>query len=245
MLVKAGSDINQILITQYYSVVDEIERLTEVLSTLRIQESNVLSFSPVLRQIIANSERNATALPQGKRHSEVLKKFATALFICMGPLAYELLQRNLHQALPSLRTIQRIVHANYDAMNEGEFWFDGLATHIAKYNTTNIVTIGVDAICIICRVEYDSKTNRCVGFVLPLKNGLPEIDSFLATSFDAVERMFADHTIARYAYVYMAQPLDHNIPAFCLACFGTNNKFTAEHVLLRRQYIVKGEGYGL
>ena len=114
-------------------------------------------------------------------------------------------------------------------MNEGEFRFDGLAAHIAKYNTTNIVTIGEDATRIICRMEYDSKTNRCVGFVLPLKNRLPEIDSFLATSFDAVERMFADHTIARYAYVYMAQPLDHNIPAFCL---GTNNKFTAEHVLL-------------
>ena len=123
-------------------------------------------------------------------------------------MAYEFLQRNLHQALPSLRTIQRVVRANYDAMNEGEFSFDGLPTHIAKYNTTNIVTIGEDAICIICRVEYDSKTNRCVGFVLPLKNGLPEIDSFLATSFDAVERMFADHTIARYEYVYMAQPLD-------------------------------------
>ena len=39
--------------------------------------------------------------------------------------------------------------------------------------------------------------------------------------------------------VYMAQPMDHNIPAFCLACFGTDNKFTAEHVLLRWQYIIK------
>ena len=51
LLVIAGSDINQTLITQYYSVVDESERLTqnnEVLSTLRIQESNALSFSPVL-----------------------------------------------------------------------------------------------------------------------------------------------------------------------------------------------------
>ena len=37
----------------------------------------------------------------------------------------------------------------------------------------------------------------------------------------------------------MAQPLDCNIPAFCLACFGTNNKFTAEHVLLRWQRIYK------
>ena len=84
---------------------------------------------------------------------------------------------------------------------------------------------GEDATRIICRVAYDAKTNRCVGFVLPVNNGLFEVDSFLAISFDAIENMFAKHTAA---YVYMAQPLDNNIPPFCLACFGTNNKFTTE-----------------
>ena len=71
------------------------------------------------------------------------------------------------------------------------------------------------------------------------KEGLPEVDSFLAISFDAIENMFATQTPAKYAYIYMAQPLDCNIPAFCLAYFGTNNKFTAEHVLLRWQHIYK------
>ena len=28
----------------------------------------------------------------------------------------------------------------------------------------------------------------------------------------------------------MAQPLSQNVPAFCLACLGTDNKFTAEHI---------------
>ena len=49
--------------------------------------------------------------------------------------------------------------------------------------------------------------------------------------------MFATQTPAKYAYVYMAQPLHLNVPAFCLACFGTSNKFKAEHVLLRWQHI--------
>ena len=88
------------------------------------------------------------------------------------------------------------------------------------------MTIGEDATRIICSVEYDSKTNRCVGFVLPLKGGLPVLESFLAISFDAIQVMFGNHAISRYAYVYMVQPLDHNVPPFCLACFGTNNKFT-------------------
>ena len=45
--------------------------------------------------------------------------------------------------------------------------------------------------------------------------------------------MFQNHTKAKYAYVYMAQSLDQSIPAFCLACFGTDNRFIAEHVLMR------------
>ena len=35
----------------------------------------------------------------------------------------------------------------------------------------------------------------------------------------------------------MAQPLCQNVPAFCLACLGTDNKFTAEQVLKRWKYI--------
>ena len=173
LLVKAASDIKQTCTTQYYDIVDEIERLShtnEVLSVLQQRPSDQLPFSPVLKQIIVNAERNATALPQAKRHPEVLKKFATALLIYAGPLAYNFLQKNLHEALPSLRTVQRIVHAKFDAMNEEEFCFDGLAAHIAKHNTVGLVSIhGDDATCIICRVE-----------------------------FDAIEEMFTTQTVAKY-----------------------------------------------
>ena len=45
---------------------------------------------------------------------------------------------------------------------------------------------------------------------------------------------FQSGIIAKY---YMAQPLTQGVPAFCLACLGTDNKFTAEHILKRWQYI--------
>ena len=123
-------------------------------------------------------------------------------------------------------------------MNEGDFQFDDLVAHITQHKAPSIITIGEDATRIICRVEYDSETNRCVGFVLPLnKQGLPEIDSFLAVSFEAIEKMFSTSQMSKYAYVYMATPLQQNTPSFCLACFGTDNKFTFEHVLKRWQYI--------
>ena len=44
---------------------------TEVLSVLKRQCPEEMAFSPVLKQIIANAERNATALPEAKRHPEI------------------------------------------------------------------------------------------------------------------------------------------------------------------------------
>ena len=137
-----------------------------------------------------HAERNARVLPQGQRHSEVIKKF--------------------HCSLSSM-----LVH-----------WHLSLCKRICIKLYHLCGTIGEDATRVISRVEYDSQTDRCVGFVLPLsENGLPLIDSFLAVSFDVIKNMFAKHATAKYAYVFMAQPLAQNTPAFCLACFGTDNKF--------------------
>ena len=65
------------------------------------------------------------------------------------------------------------------------------------------------------------------------------VDSFLAVSFMAIENMFRQNSVAKYAYVYMAQPLCKNIPPFCLACLGNDNKFSTENVMARWRYISK------
>ena len=59
----------------------------------------------------------------------------------------------------------------------------------------------------------------------------------MTVSFPAMENMFRKVSVAKYAYVYMAQPLWQNVPPFCLACFGTDNKFCAEDLLPRWEYI--------
>ena len=146
------------------------------------------------------------------RHPEILKKFATALFIYAGPLAYEFIQQNMPEALPSLRTVQTTIHVEYKALDEGCFRFDDLLQHIKEHDAPNIVSIGEDATRVIARVDYNSKTDCCVGFVLPVdQDGLPRVDSFLAVSFEAIEKMFASAPLAKYAYVYMAQPLCHSL----------------------------------
>ncbi len=68
-------------------------------------------------------------------------------------------------------------------------------------------------------------------------NGLPLVDSFLAVSFKAMEDMFKSAATAKCAYVYIAQSLCLNAPYFSLACIGSDNKFTAQHVMLRYIYV--------
>jgi len=62
-------------------------------------------------------------------------------------------------------------------------------------------------------------------------------DSFLATSFEAMEASFKEGSVAKYAFVYMIQPLTIGVPAFCLACIGMDNKFNAELVIKCWHYI--------
>ena len=102
--------------------------------------------------------------------------------------------------MPSVRTVQRILCKEYKVLCEGEFRFDDLTAHLTQYNVPHIVTIGEDATRVRSRVEYDSETDRYVGFVLPVNQyGLPDDDSFLAISFEAIERMFSAHEISKYA----------------------------------------------
>ena len=141
--------------------------------------------------------------------------------------------------MPSLRTVQRIVHSEYKTINEGQFRFNELAEYIDLHNAPRLISVGEDATRVISRVEYDHETDRCVGFVLPLNDsGLPEVDSFLAVSFEAIEIMFSKHKMANYAYVYMAKPLALGVPAFCLACFGSDNKFTTPTIMTWWQHII-------
>ena len=253
-LLKAANDPSQSRITDYLQILNDIEKLLQTnikLSDLIQQYSKDLekgqsspainlsmSLTPILKQLILNAEKNSESLPHQRRHPEILKKFATALLIYAGPLSYEFIQSNMPEALPSLRTVQRFISKEYSSFTEGFFNFDGLLLHIKDHKTAKAISVGEDATRVVTRIDYDCETDRCVGFVLPLdSNGLPLVDSFLAVSYKGIEEMFHCTPKAKYAYVYMVQPLSLNAPPFCLACIGSDNKFTAQHVLLRWKYI--------
>ena len=191
-LALSDTDPNQCKITSYFEVVDQVSRiisenqmLTNLLFTSQNRDTDTLSINSstttLLSKLLTNIDNNTNKSLRSRRHNETIKKFATILYIYTGSMAYEFIHRNLPEALPSLRTVQSLIHSEYSHIEEGKFRFDELLEHLTKRNAPNIVAIAEDATRIIKKVEYDPTTNRCVGFVLPTDDdGLPKIDEYQA-----------------------------------------------------------------
>ena len=135
-----------------------------------------------------------------------------------GPMAYNFIHGNIPVAIPSLRSIQRILQADYFMLSEGKFQFDELVNHLKSYTAPPLVVISEDATCIISRVEYCSKANTLVGFALPCDNdGLPIANSFLATSVEAIEELLKHKLYANmHMCMYMAQSISKMFLHFVL-----------------------------
>ena len=169
-----------------------------------------------------------------------MKKFSLSVLLRIGSSGYELLHKNMPEALPSLSTVKQEAAKRYTPLIEGEFSFDQLVTHLEAYSASRVVSISEDATRVISRVEYDQTKDKLVGFVLPLdKDSLPLSGSFQATCLSAIEAMFENSKKASSAYVYMVQSLSPNTPPFCWCLIGTDNCFDANMVTSRWKYIVK------
>ncbi|KAK3930889.1 8-amino-7-oxononanoate synthase [Frankliniella fusca] len=101
------------------------------------------------------------------------------------------------------------------------------------------VHISEDGTSVNGRVQYDIKTNQLVGFVPKLINGLPVSNGFPATSATQMQSHFKENTVSKNAYIIMAQPLDMKSPAFCVAFYGTDNRFQHTDVLQRWHWMEK------
>lgn len=142
-------DPSRTVITDYYKTIDEVEKyarstpeLKNIFSFSTDQSSSQSSdsskrkdFSTFFRRIVDNAKKNVSKLPEFRRHSEVIKKFLTSILLYSGPMAHNLIQKNMENALSSLRTVQRTIRSEYYPLSEAQFQFDGLVSHLNKYNT--------------------------------------------------------------------------------------------------------------
>lgn len=192
----------------------------------------------LLLKMMEISERNAPRPKHGYRYDDQWKRFTVANRILSGPMAYKLQQSNLKGCYPSISTTNRYIHKSNHAIVEGELLVNDLKDYLTKKNQPMWVSLSEDGTRVENRLQYDSKTDQLVGYVLPLNgNGMPMSYSFKArTASEMLIHFMSNTQVANNVNTIMAKPLG-NAPAFCILLFGTH-KYVAQDIANRWNYVV-------
>lgn len=219
----------QIVQAQKYLHLHFVEDGTEV-------TTNVKSTNKLLQMLLDAAMTNCQHSKQKNIFNNTIKQFSLYLLYTGGRLLYETVYANMKNILPSISTLNRFVGKSSN-IDEGVFDYDGLLHFLEERDLPKVVWISEDGTRVTGKIEYDQKSNKLVGFVLPLKKGIPQTDSFIARSAKFIQDCFKNENKSNYAYIIMVQPLFSYAPSFCLAIFGTDNRFTANDVLYRWENI--------
>lgn len=245
--------VSQTLVTDYFSYVDEFERVINENNDLRqalssVQESYITkndqdpnfppnSLSHFLKELNLAAQNNMGKKKNNKFDNNLLQ-FCTYIYLTGGKMTYEILYSNLKSSIPSPSTVLKNIHGS-ERINESVIRFSELSEFLEARNLPKIIWISEDATGITGRIHYSSSTDTISGFVSPFDptTGYPAQNCFPATSAAQIQTYFMENNRANYAYATLAQcPVD-NAPFFCLNVFGTNNKFTYEDTLRRWNYL--------
>lgn len=197
-----------------------------------------------LSEMISCFNQNAERFSQGYRYTEDMKLYCAYTRMLSGRLAYETFKANTSHAVPSLRSVDRHIKQWESNATEGVVRSDELLQYLNHLKLPKIVALSEDATRFINRIQYDSRTNQLVGFVLPLgEDSMPIAGFNKARSAAEIEKCFYNRETgkekkrASYVNVVMAQPLVPGIPPFCLLLFGTDTKYKSDDIAKRWQFI--------
>lgn len=135
--------------------------------------------------------------------------------------------------------MQRLI-SKKERINEGSFYFDELIAHLNEWKSPLCINLHLDDTRIIHKIEYDSLTDRYVGFVLPLKDGLPICDAYIYGTYKEISEAYKNCPIAKYAHVIVAKPITVDTPSFVLSVLGTDSKYNSD-VISRRWAFIRNE----
>lgn len=87
-------------------------------------------------------------------------------------------------------------------------------------------------------MEYDTKAEKFIGFVLPTdKDSIPDSSTFSNLTAMQLVQSIKENSKSAYVYTVMGQPVRDGASPFCVCVFGTDNKFNAVDVKNRLEYI--------
>lgn len=199
-------------------------------------KNNLTTF---MKDLLVMSHKNSTKKDKGKRYDENIKSFSSYIFVLAGRGLYECLRQNL--SLPSVATVLNHISREKTTVKEGYLRIEELLTFIKDRNLSKNIWLSEDQTRVTSKVEYDSKTNQLVGFVLPLSSdtGMPILSSFPANNASDIVNSFNSSEISSLVNVIIAHPIEDGAPTFCLCLYGTSNRFTTADVLKRWKFIVE------
>jgi len=188
-----------------------------------------------LTSFLDNISNNLCRSKNTYRYNESVLRFAMSFYILSGKMAYEFVRINLPGALPALTTIQKLI-SNTDArVNEANFRFTPLVTHMNSLNTT-IAFASEDCTAVIKKISYDNLTNSFVGFVTPSNNGIPTDLHYQTDSFEQLREWFSTEERSPLLNIHMIQPITKmqiTPNPFLLCAFGTDNKYESVDIIRR------------
>lgn len=186
-----------------------------------------------LNKLQSAAKQNENRQTGGYRYDPEIKSIGLYLRLLTGPLAYETIQKNLDCSLPSLSSTNRYISLFGCQIVEGIVRSYELQQYLNDRKLPLVVCLSMDETRIEDEVQYDAKTNQIVGFTLPLNRttGLPIPCAYPARNVEEIMKHFSvENRISSNLNVVMAQPLAHNVPAFCLLAYGTDKRYNSTDV---------------
>lgn len=225
---------NKLLEENFHSICISLENHNSSLCLPQIAENG----GGLLSLLMNSAKNNASRAKTARRYDDTIKMFMSYIRMLGGSLLYETLHANLPHCIPSPSTVNQYIADKGPRLTEGELRTEELYEYLMSRDLPLVVCISEDGTRMIGKVCFDPRTNKLVGFSLPLnENGMPITNTFIARSASEIESHFLNGSVSTVAYVIMAQPPVQNIPPFALTLFSIDNKFTSLDVLRRWSYI--------
>ena len=192
-----------------------------------------------LQPFITNIVSNLSKSKNLYRYNASVQRFAIALYVLGGKIAYEFVRINLPGALPNLVTLKTYISNSDSKFVEGEFRFNSLDNYLNSIDTKYVFG-SEDCTGVIRKIKYDKDTNTFIGFSSPLSNGLPILKKFQTDSMEQLRNWFSIVEKAPLLNVHMVQPvasLDNQSSPILLSAYDVNSRYTSVDIIRRWSFM--------
>lgn len=244
--LKIELDDSQRLITEFVFacsrdqlIIQELirrdEKFRKEIEAMKARES--LEESHFLQRLISQCLKKSSSGNRLLRYDHYMKDVGLYLFILVGPLAYETLQKNL--PLPSTSTVKRHLGKEIP-VREGALQVASIKEQIDKLKLEPFIWVAEDDTRIQKRLRYNVENNTIMGLQLPLDdNGMPIESAFKFTTIAAVKAYIEKYPKCSYAKLVTCKSLHPDSKIFVVVVYGTTGTDQSVGVQKRWLHIYK------